>query len=281
MRPDYPNRRRPSPPVVRHGVCLAFPAWGKVLALAATAGGVMADTTGSDASGSTAPARGGGASDDPRHGQGADPYLKSMLLGLIEDSYLHTGSFTQFAAEILQVIAYAATVPVAFTEGFLRAYLSIDRIEETDEGRIKIIPKVGAAEEDWIKDVDEITAQVDPSAVFNPVVRSKLTAVHESSSKVMKYDLNTLTGMDDDQLMDVLRQMQQESEELEQREPEAPATDSSRDYIRARLDTIRRNVRAFQAQQRATAGADDGPGEPGRADDDPIGNGPGADGTPS
>ena len=241
----------------------------------------MADTTGSDASGSTAPARGGGASDDPRHGQGADPYLKSMLLGLIEDSYLHTGSFTQFAAEILQVIAYAATVPVAFTEGFLRAYLSIDRIEETDEGRIKIIPKAGASEQDWIKDVDEITAQVDPSAVFNPVVRSKLTAVHEASSKVMKYDLNTLTGMDDDQLMDVLRQMQQESEELEEQEPEASAADSSRDYIRARLDTIRRNVRAFQAQQRAKADAGAGPGEPGRADDDRVGDGPGADHTPS
>ena len=120
-----------------------------------------------------------------------------MLLGLIEDSYLHTGTFTQFAAEILQVIAYAATVPVAFTEGFLRAYLSIDRIEETDEGVIKIMPKVGATEEDWIKDVNAITAQVDPSAVFNPVVRSKLTAVHEASSKVMKYDLNTLTEMDD------------------------------------------------------------------------------------
>ncbi len=49
----------------------------------------------------------------------ADPYLKSMLLGLIEDSYLHTGTFTQFAAEVIQVIAYAVTVPVAFTEGFL------------------------------------------------------------------------------------------------------------------------------------------------------------------
>ena len=131
-----------------------------------------------------------------------------MLLGLIEDSYLHTGSFTQFAAEILQVIVYAATVPVAFTEGFLRAYLSIDRIEETDEGQIKITPKAGASEEDWIRDVDAITAQVDPSAVFNPVVRSKLTAVHDASSKVMKYDLNTLTAMDDSQLMDVLRQMQ-------------------------------------------------------------------------
>ena len=84
-------------------------------------------------------------------------------------------------------------------------------------------------------------------------MRSKLTAVHEASSKVMKYDLNTLTSMDDDQLMDVLRQMQQESEELEQREPVSSTVDSSRDFIRARLDTIRRNVRAFQAQQRVTA----------------------------
>ena len=189
----------------------------------------MTDAPESSANGQGAPAAGtpdAAAATVPRPGiqaaQRADPYLKSMLLGLIEDSYLHTGTFTQFAAEILQVIAYAATVPVAFTEGFLRAYLSIDRIEETDEGQIKIMPKLGASEEDWIRDVDAITAQVDPSAVFNPVVRSKLTAVHEASSKVMKYDLNTLTSMDDGQLMDVLRQMQQESEELAQQE-EAPA----------------------------------------------------------
>ena len=202
----------------------------------------------------------GSAADESREiqpGQRADPYLKSMLLGLIEDSYLHTGTFTQFAAEILQVIAYAATVPVAFTEGFLRAYLSIDRIEESDEGTIKIIPKAGASEEDWIRDVNEITAQVDPSAVFNPVVRSKLTAVHEASSKVMKYDLNTLTAMDDAQLMDVLRQMQQESEELEKQEPAPTEGSASRDYIRAKLDTIRKNVRAFQAQQRHTEEVDD------------------------
>ena len=127
----------------------------------------------------------------------ADPYLKSMLLGLIEDSYLHTGTFTQFAAEVLQVIAYAVTVPVAFTEGFLKAYLSIDRVVEDDDGRIKIIPKAGASIEDMIRDVDEITAQVDPGAVFNPVVRAKLDAVHETSSKAMKWDLNTLSRMDD------------------------------------------------------------------------------------
>ena len=154
----------------------------------------------------------------------ADPYLKSMLLGLIEDSYLHTGTFTQFAAEVLQVIAYAVTVPVAFTEGFLKAYLSIERVVEEDDGRIKIIPKAGASIEDMIRDVDEITAQVDPGAVFNPVVRSKLDAVHETSSKAMKWDLNALSSMDDDQLMDVLRQMQAESGARRLDEEQAPPT---------------------------------------------------------
>jgi hypothetical protein len=177
----------------------------------------------------------------------ADPLLKSMLLGLIEDSYLHTGTFTQFAAEVLQVIAYAVTVPVAFTEGFLKAYLSIDRVVEDDEGRIKIIPKTNASIEDMIRDVDELTAQVDPGAVFNPVVRSKLDAVHQTSSKAMKWDLNTLSQMDDQQLMEVLREMQAESERLEQ-EKDA-AGDEATDYLRAKLDTIRRNVRQFQAQQ--------------------------------
>jgi hypothetical protein len=184
----------------------------------------------------------------PAEDHSADPYLKSMALGLIEDSYLHTGTFTQFAAEVMKVMVYAVTVPVAFTEGFLKSYLSISRIDETDDGTITIIPKADASEEDWIREVNEITAQVDPSAVFNPVVRSKLDAVHQTSSKAMKYDLNELATMSDDKLMDVLRQMQRESEELSEEEVEA--ADREKDYIRAKLDTIRRNVRAFQAQQK-------------------------------
>ena len=200
-----------------------------------------------------------------------DPYLKSMLLGLIEDSYLHTGTFTQFAAEVLQVIAYAVTVPVAFTEGFLKAYLSIDRVVEDDDGRIKIIPKPGATIEDMIRDVDEITAQVDPGAVFNPVVRAKLDAVHQTSSKAMKWDLNTLSRMDDGELMGVLREMQAESEAT----PEPGESDESTDYVRAKIATIRRNVRQFQTRhqsdvveefdgddaQRATGDVLDGAGE--------------------
>lgn len=178
-----------------------------------------------------------------------DPYLKSMLLGLIEDSYLHTGTFTQFAAEVLQVIAYAVTVPVAFTEGFLKAYLSIERVVEDDDGRIKIIPRADASIEDMIRDVDEITAQVDPGAVFNPVVRSKLDAVHDTSSKAMKWDLNTLSSMDDGQLMEVLREMQAETELAG--EDDGGGRDEATDYVRAKLDTIRRNVRRFQARQGA------------------------------
>jgi hypothetical protein len=180
----------------------------------------------------------------------ADPLLKSMLLGLIEDSYLHTGTFTQFAAEVLQVIAYAVTVPVAFTEGFLRAYLSIDRVEEDADGRIKIVPKSDASFEDMIRDVDEITAQVDPGAVFNPVVRAKLDAVHETSSKAMKWDLNTLSRMDDAQLMGVLREMQAESEAA----PEPGADGETTDYVRAKIATIRRNVGQFQARHQAGTG---------------------------
>jgi hypothetical protein len=185
----------------------------------------------------------------------ADPYLKSMLLGLIEDSYLHTGTLTQFAAEVLQVIAYAVTVPVAFTEGFLKAYLSIERVVEDEDGRIKIIPKGDASIADMIRDVDEITAQVDPGAVFNPVVRSKLDAVHQTSSKAMKWDLNTLSGMDDAQLMEVLREMQAETERSEDDEAER---DEANDYVRAKLATIRRNVRQFQARHGVEDAAVDG-----------------------
>jgi len=201
----------------------------------------------------------------------ADPCLKSMLLGLIEDSYLHTGTFTQFAAEVLQVIAYAVTVPVAFTEGFLRAYLSIDRVEEDDDGRIKIIPKAGASIEDMIRDVDEITAQFDPGAVFNPVVRAKMDAEHETSSKAMKWDINTLSVMDDDELMGVLREMQAQSEVAS---ADGEDADEATDYVRAKIATIRRNVRQFQARHQTGAAPDDGgPGEDAGGDGEPSGVG--------
>jgi hypothetical protein len=92
--------------------------------------------------------------------------------------------------------------------------------------------------------VDEITAQVDPGAVFNPVVRARLDAVHQTSSRAMKWDLDTLSGMDDAQLMQVLREMQAQSEAA----PE-PGDDQESDYVRAKIAAIRRNVRQFQPRR--------------------------------
>jgi D-mannonate dehydratase len=94
--------------------------------------------------------------------------------------------------------------------------------------------------------------------VFNPVVRTKLDAVHETSSKAMKWDLNTLYQMDDGELMGVLREMQAESEAA----PEPGAEDEATDYVRAKIATVRRNVRQFQARHPGeTEGAPDGAGE--------------------
>ena len=127
-----------------------------------------------------------------------------------------------------------------------------------------------------IRDVDEITAQVDPGAVFNPVVRAKLDAVHETSSKAMKWDINTLSRMDDGQLMEVLREMQAESEAA----PEPGADDEATDYVRAKIATIRRNVRQFQArhQDEGEAGPDGAASGPDDADAQPGAPAPGEGG---
>jgi hypothetical protein len=80
--------------------------------------------------------------------------------------------------------------------------------------------------------------------------------VHEVSSKAMKWDINALSTMDDDQLMGVLREMQAQSEA----ETDAAEGDEATDYVRARIATIRRNVRQFQARHRAEPGeAAEGP----------------------
>jgi hypothetical protein len=77
----------------------------------------------------------------------------------------------------------------------------------------------------------------------------------------MKWDINTLGDMDDAQLMEVLREMQAESESLEDDRAER---DEANDYVRAKLATIRRNVRQFQARHGAEAASSDDP-----AGDDP------------
>ncbi len=86
--------------------------------------------------------------------------------------------------------------------------------------------------------------------MFNPVVRSKLTAVHEASSKVMKYDLNTLTEHGRRPAHGRAAPDAEGVRGARKAGRRAERGRLSRDYIRAKLDTIRKNVRAFQAQQR-------------------------------
>ena len=118
-----------------------------------------------------------------RGGAPPDPYLKAMLLGLIEESYLTAGTFTEFAAEVLDLLVHAVSVPVAFTEGFLKAYLSVDHVLESEEGRVTVVAKEGADLEDVIRDADAILAQIDGAAVFNPVVAAKLETLTSSRGR--------------------------------------------------------------------------------------------------
>jgi len=191
----------------------------------------------------TPPQRGGTRRRAARLGEPADPYLKAMLLGLIEESYLTAGTFTEFAADVLGVLVQAVSVPVAFTEGFLEAYLSVDRVLESEEGRVTVIPKESADLEDVIRDADAILAQIGGAAVFNPIVAAKLENAHQLSQAAVTWDLDQLAGMDDDQLMDVLRAMQAESE----RDGFEGQADHDRvtDHNLARIATIRRNLRQF------------------------------------
>ena len=192
-----------------------------------------------------------------------DTYLKSMLLGLIEDSYMSAGSFTAFAAEVLEVLVYAVTVPVAFTEGFLKAYMSVERVVEDADGRITIIPHRSAKIEEVIKDADAILAKVDGDAVFDPIVRSTLESSQQLSRSAMTWDLDQLAAMNDEQLMNVLREMQATSER--ERAAGAEERDEATDHIRARIATIRRNMQQFvdryESSVEATeAGGDRAPG---------------------
>lgn len=194
----------------------------------------------------------GGTAEDSFESPRPDSYLKSMLLGLIEESYLSAGTFTDFAAEVLEVLVYAVTVPVAFTEGFLKAYLSVDRVVEGEDGSVTIIPRPGASLADVISDADAILARVDGDAVFNPIVQATLPSAHQISRSAMQWDIDEISAMDDDQLMDVLRAMQAASERERLAGPHERA--DATDHIRARIATVRRNMHQFVERYEAAQG---------------------------
>ncbi len=173
--------------------------------------------------------------------------LRPMVLGLIQSSYVRTQTFGEFARDVFDILATAASVPVAFAEGFLRSFLSIESVEEDAFGRVTIRPKPGASEEDIVREVDEIAARIDPGAVYNPVVRRQMDRVAEASHRVMQQDLQALADLSPGELQSAL----QDLEEAEMpRPPEASPLDAT-EQLRQRLARVRHAVRAYQAGMEA------------------------------
>lgn len=178
----------------------------------------------------------GGEAESGRH------LLRPMVLGLIQSSYVRTQTFGEFARDVFDIVTLAASVPVAFADGFLRSFLSIESVEEDETGRVTIRPKPGASEEDVARDVDEITARIEPSAIYNPVVRRRMDLVAEASQRVMQQDLQALSELSPDELQTALRDLEK-TEIPSTPEPELDATE----YLRQRLDRVRKAVRDYQA----------------------------------
>jgi hypothetical protein len=188
----------------------------------------------------------------PPSGVGGQAVLRPMVLGLIQSSYLRTHTFGEFARDVFDIVTTAASVPVAFADGFLRTFLSIESVEEDEGGRVVIRPKAGATEEDVFREVDEIAAQIEPSAIYNPVVRRQMDLVAEATQQVMQQDLQALADLSADELKSAL----QELEEVELAAPSPSRHIDPTDQLRERLARVRDAVRAYQAGLEGEPGDD-------------------------
>ncbi len=168
--------------------------------------------------------------------------LRPMVLSLIQSSYAQTQTFAEFAHDVFDIVGAAVTVPVAFAEGFLRSFVSIESVDEDESGRVVIRPKPGASEEEIIREVDEIAARVDPSAIYNPVVRRQMDMVANASDAVMRQDLEALASLTPDELHDALA-------DLEPPDLTASERIAETDAIRERLEKVRYALRRYQRDE--------------------------------
>jgi len=162
-----------------------------------------------------------------------------MVFSMIQSSYAHTQTFAEFAHDVFEIVGAAVTVPVAFAEGFLRSFLAIESVDEDESGHVVIRPKPGASEEEMIREVDEIAARVDPSSIYNPVVRERLDMVAEASDAVMQQDLQALANLTPDELHEALADLEPIDLEPDHRAAEV-------DAVRERLEKVRYALRRYQ-----------------------------------
>lgn len=174
--------------------------------------------------------------------------LRPMVLSLIQSSYIRTSTLPEFARDVFDIVATALSVPVAFADGFLRSFLSIESVLEDDSGRVVIRPKHGASEADLIRDVDEIAAHIDPHAVYNPVVREQMDRIAEATNVVMQQDLQALSRLSAADLTSALSELVDSEMSEESDVDEIPGHQGDEAAaVRERLSRVRESIRAYQA----------------------------------
>ena len=184
--------------------------------------------------------------DEPSPGNAV---IRPLVLALIHSSYVHTATLSEFARDVVAIVNTAVSVPVAFAEGFLRSFLSIQSVREDDSGHIYIVPKPGASEEDIFREVDQITAQIEPGAVYNPLVREQMDRLTEATAELMRADLAAMADLSSEELHDALKDLQ---------DSEPPATPGRSveleiDEVRRRIEKVREAIRAYQSGPRVPA----------------------------
>jgi hypothetical protein len=183
--------------------------------------------------------------------------MRPLVLALIQSSYVHTQTLSEFARDVVAIVNTAVSVPVAFAEGFLRSFLAIQSVREDDSGHIIIVPKPGASEEDIFREVDQLTAQIEPGAVYNPLVREQMDRLAEATNELMRADLAAMGELSSEELHSALKDLQ----ERELPETSGRGVELELHEVRHRIEKVRDAIRAYQISPRASLPPlDDGPG---------------------
>ena len=195
--------------------------------------------------------------------------MRPLVLSLIHSSYVHTATLSEFARDVVAIVNTAVSVPVAFAEGFLRSFLAIQSVREDDSGHIVIVPKPGASEEEIFREVDQITAQIEPGAVYNPLVREQMDRLAEATTELMRADLAAMADLSSEELHLASRicrsaSLPRRRDAASNRDRRGPATHREGARRHPRVPERPAIVRSAAGAPRPASGGADRPGRPER-----------------
>ena len=124
--------------------------------------------------------------------------MRPLVLSLIHSSYVHTATLSESARDVVDRQP-AVSVRVAFAEGLLRSFLAIESVHEDDTGHIVIVPRPGASEEEILREVDQITAQIEPERCTTRW-RDQMDRLAEATTESMRSDLAAMADLSSEEL---------------------------------------------------------------------------------